>query len=117
PGGHRRGDRGLPRHQPDRVAARERLAKGPPVTAGWEVVRERFRFILLGAYPFDEQWRPALACLLFVALYAATAFWAGGKRRLLLAWIAMPTAALLLLRGGVLGLRPVPSESWGGLPV
>ncbi len=37
--------------------------------ACWAVVGERFRFILFGTYPFAEQWRPALACLLFVTLY------------------------------------------------
>ena len=51
--------------------------------ACWAVVHERFRFILFGAYPFDEQWRPALVCLLFVALYAASAVRAWWTRWLL----------------------------------
>ena len=33
-----------------------RAAKGEG--ACWAVVTERFRFILFGTYPFDEQWRP-----------------------------------------------------------
>src|SRR5512140_21567 len=37
--------------------------------ACWAVIPEKYRFILFGTYPFDEQWRPALAVLLFIALY------------------------------------------------
>ncbi len=73
------------------------------------------RFILFGVYPFDRQWRPAVVCLLFVALYAASANRAWWKRWLLAIWIAVPTAAVALLRGGFLGLSVVPSEFWGGL--
>jgi general L-amino acid transport system permease protein len=32
-------------------------------------------------------------------------------------WIAVPTGAIILLRGGCLGLASVPSDSWGGLPL
>ena len=35
-----------------------RVAKGEG--ACWAVIHERFRFILLGAYPFHQQWRSAL---------------------------------------------------------
>lgn len=87
------------------------------MSAGWAVLHERFRFILFGAYPFDEQWRPAVACLLFVALYGASTLRAGWRPGLLVAWVAVPGAAVLLLRGGLPGLPPVPSESWGGLPL
>src|SRR5262245_38977446 len=52
--------------------------------ACWAVIGERFRFILFGAYPFDQQWRPAVACLLFVALYAASAVRAWWNRQLLI---------------------------------
>src|SRR5664279_6426404 len=33
--------------------------------ACWAVITEKFRFILFGTYPFDQQWRPALATLTF----------------------------------------------------
>jgi general L-amino acid transport system permease protein len=85
--------------------------------ACWAVVHERFRFILLGAYPYEQQWRPALACLLFVALYAASAVRACWRPWLLGLWIGVPAVAVLLLRGGWLGLAAVPSEAWGGLPL
>ena len=85
--------------------------------ACWAVVHERFRYILLGAYPLGEQWRPALACGLFVSLYAASAVRAWWKPWLAGVWIAVPAAAVILLRGGVAGLTSVPSEFWGGLPL
>lgn len=85
--------------------------------ACWAVIHERFRFILLGTYPFHQQWRPALVCLLFVVLYAASAMRAWWKPWLLSLWIAVPVGAIVLLRGGLFGLVGVPSEFWGGLPL
>jgi general L-amino acid transport system permease protein len=85
--------------------------------ACWAIIAERARFIVCGAYPFAEQWRPAVACLLFVMLYAASAVRAWWSWPLLGLWIGLPTAAVALLRGGVFGLPEVPSEFWGGLPL
>jgi general L-amino acid transport system permease protein len=87
------------------------------MSGSWAVIQERFRFLLMGAYPFDEHWRPLLACVLFVGLYAATAVRACWKPWLAALWIAVPAAAVLLLGGGLLGLGQVPSELWGGLPL
>jgi len=83
----------------------------------WALIHERFRFILLGTYPFHQQWRPALVCLLFFALYAVSALRACWRPWLALAWVAVPAGAVLLLRGGLPGLPAVPSELWGGLPL
>jgi len=85
--------------------------------ACWAVITERIRFIVCGAYPFAEQWRPAVACLLFVMLYAASAVRAWWKWPLLGLWIVVPASAVALMRGGVFGLTEVPSEFWGGLPL
>jgi general L-amino acid transport system permease protein len=71
----------------------------------------------LGAYPFNQQWRPVLACLLFVSLYMASTIRAWWKPWLLGLWITVPIAAIILLHGGLLGLAVVPSEFWGGLPL
>jgi len=92
-----------------------RVARGEG--ACWAVIAERARFILCGAYPFSEQWRPAVACLLFVTLYAASTVRTWWNWRLLGLWIALPAAAVTLLRGGVAGLPDVPTEVWGGLPL
>src|SRR5262245_6086749 len=85
--------------------------------ACWAVVVERARFMLAGSYPVDEQWRPQIVCLLFAALYAASLLRTLWTRRLLALWVAVPVVAVVLLRGGWLGLTDVPSEFWGGLPL
>jgi general L-amino acid transport system permease protein len=85
--------------------------------ACWAVIHERYRSILFGGYPFGEQWRSALAGLLFVSLYLASAVRSWWKPRLLGIWIAIPLISILLLRGGLLGLAEVPTDSWGGLPL
>jgi general L-amino acid transport system permease protein len=92
-----------------------RAAKGQG--ACWAVVHERVRFMLFGGYPFGEHWRPALVCLLFIGLYAASVIRAWWTRWLLACWIAVPVGAIVLMRGGVAGLAVVPSDSWGGLPL
>jgi general L-amino acid transport system permease protein len=92
-----------------------RAARG--AGACWAVVAERFRFILYGLYPFSERWRPAVACLLFVTLYAASTVRTWWNWRLLGLWILLPVASVVLLGGGLVGLSEVPSELWGGLPL
>ena len=48
--------------------------------ACWAVIPEKFRFILFGTYPFDEQWRPALRVLIFIALFfVSSRRWAGAR--------------------------------------
>jgi general L-amino acid transport system permease protein len=87
------------------------------LSAGWALLQERFRFILLGTYPFEEQWRPALVSLLFVLLYAVTALRACWRPWLLAAWIGAPASAAAIMRGGLPGLPYVPTDQWGGLPL
>jgi len=85
--------------------------------ACWAVVHEKFRFMMFGTYPFTEQWRPACTILVFIALYLASAqrsFW---NWRLIPLWTGTLLLVLLLMGGGLLGLRPVGTDLWGGLPV
>jgi general L-amino acid transport system permease protein len=92
-----------------------RAVKG--LGACWAIIPEKYRFILFGTYPFDEQWRPALAVLLFVALfYLSTrrAFW---RRELVYLWAGALALTGVLMWGGVLGLSFVSQDRWGGLPV
>src|SRR3954452_4511542 len=42
--------------------------------ACWAIIADKYRLILFGRFPYDEQWRPALVVLLFVGLYIASAF-------------------------------------------
>jgi general L-amino acid transport system permease protein len=87
------------------------------VGACWAVINEKHRFILFGTYPYEEHWRPLLVCVLFVALYVVSAMRRFWDIRLLYIWLATLTVIGILMWGGVFGLRYVPQESWGGLPI
>ncbi len=87
------------------------------VGACWAVVSEKHRFILFGTFPFDEQWRPALAIVIFVGLYVVSAMRRFWRKELFLIWLGALTVIGVLMWGGVLGLSYVPQERWGGLAV
>ncbi|MGJ4943017.1 amino acid ABC transporter permease [Bradyrhizobium sp. HKCCYLS1011] len=85
--------------------------------ACWAVIPEKYRFILFGTYPFDEQWRPALSVMLFIALYYVSTRRALWRRELIYLWIGALVVISVLLWGGVFGLSYVSQDRWGGLPV
>ncbi|MDQ3060902.1 MAG: amino acid ABC transporter permease [Pseudomonadota bacterium] len=85
--------------------------------ACWGVIAEKHRFILLGRYPLEEQWRPVLATALLLALVIASGLRRCWTRWLLLAWLVVWMAFFALMGGGLAGLPPVPTERWGGLPL
>ncbi|MBV8458532.1 MAG: amino acid ABC transporter permease [Acetobacteraceae bacterium] len=90
-------------------------AKG--VGACWAVIGDKWRFILFGYYPYDQQWRPAIAMLLFVGLYGLSADRRMWRRELAYVWIGTLVVIGVLMWGGVFGLTYVPQEQWGGLPL
>lgn len=85
------------------------------IGACWALIGEKYRFILFGLYPFDEQWRPAICIAIFVGLYVVSAMRRFWRRELLLIWIAALTVIGILMWGGVFGLPYVEQERWGGL--
>lgn len=85
--------------------------------ACWAFVRDKARLILFGTYPFEAQWRAALAIALVVALFGATAVPRLRRPGLAWAWLAGAAAVVVLLGGGVAGLTPVDTSRWGGLPL
>ncbi len=87
------------------------------VGACWGVVAEKYRFILFGRYPYEEQWRPLVATGLMLALLVGScsrAFW---KSWLLVAWALVLAAFFALMYGNVLGLSKIETDRWGGLPL
>lgn len=85
--------------------------------ACWPFIEENYRLILFGTYPHPEQWRGAL-CLLIFALALSASYWQRlWGRPLVMVWLAALIACLLLLRGGLLGLSPVGTDKWSGLPL
>ncbi|WP_213289576.1 amino acid ABC transporter permease [Bradyrhizobium sp. sGM-13] len=85
--------------------------------ACWAVIPEKYRFILFGTYPFNEQWRPALVCLIFIALFWVSSRRNWWRKELVLVWAAALVLIGVLMWGGVFGLSYVSQDRWGGLPV
>ena len=98
---------------PDNAACRAAAEHG----ACWGVVAEKYRLILFGRYPFAEQWRPLVACVLLIALLAASCYRGFWKPWLLAAWVVVLSVFFALMFGGVLGLTPVETARWGGFPL
>jgi general L-amino acid transport system permease protein len=87
------------------------------VGACWAVIPEKYRFILFGTFPFDQQWRPALAVLTFIALFFVSSRRTWWRKELLAVWAAALVMIGLLMWGGIFGLPYVSQDRWGGLPV
>jgi general L-amino acid transport system permease protein len=84
--------------------------------ACWAVVWEKFRFMMFGVYPFDEQWRPAIVIFVLSGLLVVSGFRRFWNFSLAAIW-TVGIAITFWLMGGDLGLTPVRAEQWGGLPV
>ncbi|WP_246504760.1 amino acid ABC transporter permease [Microvirga antarctica] len=85
--------------------------------ACWPFFSDKLRFMVFGFYPYDEQWRPITALMLFFGACGISMSPALWGRRLLAGWGVMLVAAFVLMRGGVFGLVSVPTSQWGGLPL
>ena len=89
--------------------------------ACWGFVAEKWRLIIFGRFPYDEQWRPAIATAAIVLMLVLSA-WPGlwnrrGSRILAAGWIAGFAVFFGLMYGGFAGMTAVPTDSWGGLPL
>lgn len=85
--------------------------------ACWGVITEKYRIILLGRYPFDEQWRPLLATLLMLGLLMLSCVRACWKPWLAALWVVVLSIYFVLMYGNSLGLSKVETDRWGGLPL
>jgi general L-amino acid transport system permease protein len=103
----------LPNGNPDPATCRAVHGAG----ACWAAVGDKWRFMLFGRYPFDEQWRPAICIALFLGLYVVSAMRQFWRKELALIWVAVLGLIGLLMWGGVFGLSYVPQDVWGGLPI
>ena len=98
--------------QPDAEAC---AAEG--VGACWGVVAEKYRLIIFGRYPFEEQWRPLLATALMMGLLVLSCVRHVWKAWLPALWLVVLGLFFSLMGGGVLGLSDVETDRWGGLPL
>ncbi|MBC2713000.1 MAG: amino acid ABC transporter permease [Desulfosarcina sp.] len=85
--------------------------------ACWSVIPANIRFIIFGFFPYESQWRPLLAMILLVVLLFYSRDRKHWKKSLAYAWVAGLVIMGLLMKGGLLGLAPVESTQWGGLPL
>ncbi len=99
--------------QPNTAACQAAQGTG----ACWAVIGEKYRFILFGRYPFDQQWRPAICIVLFLGLYTVSGMRRFWRRELIYIWVATLIAIGLLMWGGFAGMPYVPQDEWGGLPI
>ncbi|MXN17865.1 ABC transporter permease subunit [Pseudooceanicola sp. GBMRC 2024] len=84
--------------------------------ACWSVIANRWRLILFGLYPYEEQWRSALASgivVITMVLSCLPRCWS--PRRIALVWGLGFGLFYLLMKGGIPGLPLVREEQWGGL--
>jgi general L-amino acid transport system permease protein len=96
---------------PDSKACRAAKGEG----ACWAFIAEKHRFILFGTYPYEQHWRPALAIVVMLALYTASALRRFWRPSLALIWLAGLAVVGVLMWGGVFGLKYVENGRWGGL--
>jgi general L-amino acid transport system permease protein len=85
--------------------------------ACWDFIAEKFRVIVFGLYPQEEQWRPTvfmIILLVMIAMTVNTRFWGW---LLWGSWLVAMPVMFILLQGGVLGLELVETDKWGGLPI
>jgi general L-amino acid transport system permease protein len=85
--------------------------------ACWAVLVDKYRLILFGRYPYDQQWRPAIVVLLFIGLFVVSGLRRFWRKELALIWLATLVAVGVLMWGGIFGLPEVTEDYWGGLPI
>lgn len=87
------------------------------VGACWGVITEKYRIIIFGRYPFEEQWRPLVATLLLNGLLVASCMRMFWRVWLPLLWLVVLAVFFTLMYGNTLGLSQVETDRWGGLPL
>ncbi|MCA3220480.1 MAG: amino acid ABC transporter permease [Burkholderiales bacterium] len=95
----------------------ERCSEARGVGACWGAIAEKYRLVIFGRYPFDEQWRPLVATTVMIAMLVASCMRPLWSKWLIAAWVAVLAVFFLLMAGGYFGLTAVPTDLWGGLPL
>jgi general L-amino acid transport system permease protein len=85
--------------------------------ACWGVIREKWRLIVFGRYPFDAHWRPEVATFLLLGLLVVSCIRAFWRKGLAILWLVVVPMFFVLMGGGYFGLAKVPTDQWGGLPL
>lgn len=92
------------------------LCVGGGKGACWAVIDARWRLIMFGLYPYEEQWRSAIACIVMVGVGILSCVpWFWNAKRISVLWISGFVIFYVLMRGGFFGLTTVFEQNWGGL--
>jgi general L-amino acid transport system permease protein len=87
------------------------------IGACWPYLAAKLRYMLFGIYPFEEQWQPLTAMVLFILAMIVSCIPRLWSRWVLLGWVVVLPVLYLLMAGGAFGLTEVPTSQWGGLPL
>lgn len=82
--------------------------------ACWVFIFNKFRVLMVGLYPGDHLWRPALAGGMYIVLALVTVFRLMNPKKLIALWFLFSLPVYWLIAGG-LGLTTVDQSLWGGL--
>ena len=85
--------------------------------ACWGVITEKYRIIIFGRYPYEQQWRPLIATTLLISLLVISCVRMAWKAWLPLLWIGVFAIFFALMYGNTMGLSRVETDRWGGLPL
>lgn len=86
-----------------------------PQGACWAVLAARWRIVMFGLYPVEEQWHAALACAVVIGAFVLlqwSAMWT--LRRVLGVLGCTALAFLALMYGALPGMARVATDQWGG---
>lgn len=86
-----------------------------PKGACWAVIGARWRIVMFGLYPVEEQWQAGLACAVIIGTFVLLQ-WSGmwTLRRVLATMGIGGLIFLILMYGALPGAAWVPTDKWGG---
>jgi general L-amino acid transport system permease protein len=85
--------------------------------ACWAFIGQKYRLMLFGLYPYDEQWRPLIAAIIMIGMIIASGMQRFWNISLPIIWVGGLITVAVLMWGGVFGMRYVEDTQWGGLPL
>jgi general L-amino acid transport system permease protein len=85
--------------------------------ACWAFIGQKYRLMLFGLYPYDEQWRPLIAAIIMIGMIIASGMQRFWNMSLPIIWVGGLITVAVLMWGGVFGMRYVEDTQWGGLPL
>lgn len=82
--------------------------------ACWPFIVDKFQVLMIGVYPQEFSWRPAVAAIVLLILAVVTYTDRIRGVLLIVAWAFLPIISLILI-GGAFGMQEVDQSLWGGL--